>query len=347
VGDQTPRILVAPTAPTTAATETIEYCASLGLTLDPWQQLTLHHALGEQDDGRWSAFEFGLCVPRQNGKSALSEARMLAGLFLFDEELIVYCAHLFDTAMETMRRLEYWLDRSGERFKANRSNGKEGFELASGQRVKFKARTKGGGRGLSGDCVIFDEAMILESTAIGALMPTLSTKPNPQLWYLGSAVDQEIHDKGLVFASVRKRAQDGTSPRLCYLEWSGEDGDDPADPRTWAKSNPATGYRITLEYIKDEHAALIHTPKIFAVERLGIGDWPELSEALERPFGECWEGLADTGPALIGPYPQTIGVDRDPVTKVWSVAGAQRTRGGGAHVEIGYNDNASVTEMAE
>lgn len=326
LGCQTPRILVAPHAATSAAAEAIDYAESVGLFLDPWQQLMLRHSLGELPGGRWASFEVGLCVPRQNGKSALAEARMLAGLFVLDEELIVYSAHLFDTAMETMRRLEVWLEESGEKFKANRSNGKEGFELATGQRVKFKARTKGGGRGLSGDCVILDEAMILEAASIGALMPTLSARPNPQLWYLGSAVDQEVHDKGYVFASVRKRALEGTSPRLCYGEFSCPDGADPTKAESRAQANPGMGYRIAPEYVEDEYQALIHTPKIFLVERLGIGDWPTLVDTLTPPIpAELWEHRTDPAPELVTRHPQVLGVDRDPQTKVWSVGAAART----------------------
>lgn len=345
LGVQEPRILVAPAAATSAADEAIEYAASVGLDLDPWQCEVLRHALGETD-GAWAAFEVGLCVPRQNGKSALAEARMLAGLFCLDEELIVYSAHQFDTAMETMRRLELWLERSGERYKPNRSNGKEGIELATGQRVKFKARSKGGGRGFSGDCVILDEAMILDSSAIGALMPTLSAMPNPQLWYLGSAADQEVHDKCSVFTSVRQRAIDRTSPRLCYIEFGCEDGADPTDRANWARANPALGRRITAEYIEDEYQAMIHTPKIFAVERLGIGDWPKLGSEAARPIpDQVWTDLTDTTPALLSPYPRVVGVDRTPLSKVWSVAGAQRRRDGGVHLEIGFNAKATVTDM--
>lgn len=348
LGVQTPRILVSPPAVTSAAPEVIEYAASVGLFLDDWQQFHLEHALGEQPNGKWSAFEVGDCVPRQNGKSALAEARVLGGLFVLDEELIVYSAHLFDTAMEVMRRLEQWLDNSGEKFTTSRSNGKEGFELATGQRVKFKTRTKGGGRGLSGDCVILDEAMILDASSIGALMPTLAARPNPQLWYMGSAVDQEVHDKGYVFASVRKRALEGSSPRLCYMEHSAEEGDDPADARTRAKANPGMGIRITPEYIEDEYQAMIHTPKIFAVERLGIGDWPELAEALIPPIpADAWSARQDDQPQLVTAYPQSIGVDRDPQTKLWSVGGAIWTHTGATHIELGFNQQASVTEMAE
>jgi hypothetical protein len=52
------------------------------------------------------ASSVGLCVSRQNGKSAIVEARLLAGLFLFGEPRIVYSAHEFKTAKEIMRRVE-------------------------------------------------------------------------------------------------------------------------------------------------------------------------------------------------------------------------------------------------
>lgn len=239
LGAREPRILVAPDAPTSAAAETIDFCNSVGLHLDGWQQDFLECALREQLSGQWASFEVGLCVARQNGKSLIAEARMLAGLFVLDEELIVFTAHQFDTAMEVMRRLEQWIERAGEPFKVNRSNGKEGIELDTGQRVKFKARTSGGGRGYSGDCVILDEAMILDSASIGALMPTMSARPNAQLWYLGSAVDQEVHDRGFVFSSVRRRALDGVSPRMCYAEWSCPAGADPTSIASRAQANPA------------------------------------------------------------------------------------------------------------
>jgi hypothetical protein len=66
--------------------------------LDPWQRFVLDRALGESKDGKWSAFEVGLVVPRQNGKGSILEARELAGLFLFDERLILHSAHEFETA---------------------------------------------------------------------------------------------------------------------------------------------------------------------------------------------------------------------------------------------------------
>lgn len=354
LGKQTPRILTAPPAPSSAAEEAIELATHCGLHLDPWQRLVLHHALGENSDGSWAAFEVGLCVPRQNGKSAILEARILAGLLVFGEELITYSAHEFRTAMEIMRRLERLLIASGEKFMPTTSHGQEGFEMGAkkrqGQRVLFQSRTKAAGLGTSGDCIILDEAMWLAEEAIGVLMPTMAARPNPQLWYAGSAVDQEMHPKGYVFSGVRKRGIEGRSPDLCYMEWSPSDGDDRADPRSWLDVNPGAGYRpgFDADYIAKEFEAMRHTPKMFDVMRWGLGDWPSLADAQQPPITESlWNSLVDHEPMLVGAHPQVIGVDRDPASRVWCIAGAQRVQSGNVHVEVGYSDNASVTQMAE
>ena len=52
--------------------------------------------------------------------------------------------------------------------------------------------------GSRGDCLILDEAMFLPEFGYGALLPTLSAWTNPQVWYTGSAVDQFVHDDGVV-----------------------------------------------------------------------------------------------------------------------------------------------------
>lgn len=355
LGCQTPRVLAAPAAVSSAAEEAIELAAYCGLPLDPWQQLVLHHGLGERADGTWSSFEVGLCVPRQNGKSAIIEARMLAGLILFGEELITYSAHEFRTALEIMRRLERLLIASGEKFMPTTSHGQEGFEMGTrkrqGQRVLFQSRTKAAGLGTSGDCIILDEAMWLAEEAIGVLMPTMAARPNPQLWYAGSAVDQEMHPKGYVFSGVRKRGIEGTSPDLCYMEWSPAPDDDRSDRRSWLKTNPGAGYRpgFDVDYIAKEFEAMRHTPKMFDVMRWGLGDWPSLSDVIEPPISEpVWSARMEVSPALVSPHPQALGVDRDPRTKVWCVGGATRTTDGAAHLEIGFCENTvSVTEMVE
>jgi phage terminase large subunit-like protein len=136
--------------------------------------------------------------------------------------------------------------------RVSRSHGEEGIELKNGQRIRFRTRTKGGGRGFSGDCVILDEAMILPEMAHGALLPTLSARPNPQVWYTGTAVDQEIHEHGVVFARVRERGLKRRSA-LAYFDWS-LDYENPdmvpsraRDPAAWAQANPGLGIRVSAE----------------------------------------------------------------------------------------------------
>ncbi|KLO31592.1 hypothetical protein ABW16_01805 [Mycolicibacter heraklionensis] len=354
-GDQTPRILVAPPAETSAAPEAIAFVEQLGMELYPWQKLALHHALGETDQGLWSAFEVGLTVPRQNGKSAIIEVMMIAGLLVFDEELIVYSAHEFRTVKEIMRRVESLLKASGEKYKPKRSHGEEGFVLGpdahdpEAPRMLFVSRTGAVTRGLSGDRVILDEAMIIKPETVGAMMPTMSARPNPQIVYAGSAVDQIVHDHGHVFAGVRKRAIDRSSPRLCYLEWGCEDDADPTSTRERLRSNPSVGYGfMTLDYIENEYQAMRYTPKIFFVERLGVGDWPTLEDLQKPPITpELWGRLHDMTPGLVTPGPGAIAIDRGPSSRTWVIVGAQRSAGKTVAVEVGFCQNASATDVVE
>lgn len=348
LGDQRPRILRCPKARTSAGGEVAELAAEFGLVLDPWQRLVLDKALGERRDGRWAAFEVGLMVSRQNGKGAILEALELAALFLFGTRLIIHSAHEFRTAKEAMRRLEFLLLNSGEKFKANRSHGEESLEILSGPnvgaRVMFQTRTKAGGLGLSGDLVILDEAMIISSEAIQALMPTLSARPNPQVWYTGSAVDELIHANCEVFTGVRQRALDGSSPRLCYLEWSCELGADLRSQRERARANPSYGIRITPEYIDDEFESFKFDARGFGVQRLGIGYWPELSEKVRSEIpAKSWVDMADQRPVLRDS--PAVGLHRDPETGVWVIVAAQYTDTGRAHLEVGYSRAASSGQV--
>lgn len=173
-----------------AGPEAVELAASAGLILDPWQADVLEGALAEKPDGRWAATEVAVVVPRQNGKGSILEARELHGLFLDDScKLITHTAHRFDTCIEHFRRLRDLIegcpDLDRKVRKIREANGDEGIELLDGSRINFKARSKGSGRGFSGDLVVLDEAFWL--LELGSLLPTLSARPNPQIWYTSSA----------------------------------------------------------------------------------------------------------------------------------------------------------------
>lgn len=290
--------------------------------------------LGERADGKWACYEFGLVVPRQNGKGSCLEARELAGLFLLGEELLIHSAHEQATSSEHFRRLLNLIESVPEFdhrvLKAVRGKGQEGIELRGGQRIFFKTRTQDGGRGLTGNFVALDEAMKLRRATMSALVPTMAARSltgNPQIVYAGSAVDAEKDEHGYVLAAVRERALGGEGGRLGYHEYSCE-GDDPSsvpeeiagNPERWAQANPGLGIRISQEYIADERGAL--DERSFAVERLGIGDWPDLSEEAGRVISsEMWTPLADPGSKIAKSHAFALDVDPGQAWATISAAG--------------------------
>lgn len=208
LGARQPRYRSVPPAPTSAGPEAIELAASAGLLLDPWQQDVLTAALGERPDGRWAASRVAVIVPRQNGKGAILEARELAGLYLFGERLITHTAHRVDTSLEHFTRMRALIegtpDLAAELDDIVDTHGKEGLVLQGGRRLNFKARSKGSGRGFTGDCVVLDEAYYLYD--LGGLIPTMSARPNPQLWYTSSAPLARIESDRLRHLCKRGRA---------------------------------------------------------------------------------------------------------------------------------------------
>jgi hypothetical protein len=272
--------------------------------MDPWQADFLTDSLGEDAAGRWAAFESGLIVSRQNGKGSVLEARVLAGLQLFGEKMILWSAHETKTAFEAFRRVEALftnIDDFRRRVRSiHRSNGSEGIELLDGSRLRFVARTKGSGRGFSADLVILDEAYALTGDQMSALIPTLASRANPQIWYTTSP--PLTGDTGDQLYALRKRAKAG-DPNLCWYDWGlqdvdlteleemrAEDRDEILDSReNWAATNPAGGIRITADFIGRERATL--DPLDFARERLGV--WPRRIEAGAGIIdAELWHDLA-------------------------------------------------------
>ena len=289
VGAQEPRISYVPPAAWSLGDDAVELARAAGMQLDPWQQLVLRGAMGELAPDRWAAFEVGLIVPRQNGKTALIEARELHALFLEPgTRLILHSCHEFKSSSEAFLRIKTLIDNTDElRKKVARvrtSHGEEGVELIDGSRLRFVARSTGSGRGFSGDLIILDEAYNLPAAAMAALLPTLSARPNPQVIYASSAGMPSSDQLRL----IRDRGRGGDPGRLSYFEWSAEEGSLLDDRAAWAKANPALGIRISDEFIETERRALPDAE--FARERLGI--WPDDGSAAVID-AQVWDSLTD------------------------------------------------------
>jgi hypothetical protein len=336
LGSQTPRLLsLPPYEPgdsTALGDDAIELAALASLDLDPWQQFILRHSLRRRRNGKWAAFEVGGVLPRQNGKGAVLEARELAGLFLLDEQLLLHSAHEFKTAREAFRRIQRLIqgtrdfDRRVKRMYT--ANGNEMIELKSGQRLQFVARSAGSGRGFSGDFIGLDEAQHLSDEPMAALLPTLSARPNPQVWYMGTAGTEVSIQLG----RVRERGCRGNDPSLFFAEWSVDEEDyAAADPGAVALANPSLGIRISLDYVNQERAAL--SPEAFARERLGVGNWPtDLTDAWQVVSRRAWDALADNDSELEDPVAFAVGVRPD--ERSASIAVAGRRGDGRLFVEV-------------
>jgi hypothetical protein len=147
--------------------------------------------------------------------------------------------------------------------------------------------------------VILDEAFELPDAAMAALIPTLSARPNPQIWYTSTPPNQAKDNHARVLSRVRRRGIRGAD-RLAYMEWSVDaDGLSELDRRAlrldraaWAAANPGLGIRLSEEFTEAELGAL--SPKDFDVERLGIGDWPIPESEGWLIIGEdAWMDLVD------------------------------------------------------
>jgi hypothetical protein len=315
-----------------AGSEAVELAREVGLFLDDWQAQVLEDSLAERDDGKWAALEVGLIIPRQNGKGSILEARELAGLFLFNESLLLHSAHEFATASEHFLRIWSLIEAKPdlERLVTKKLANNNGMLIQVGrQRLKFMARKTSQGRGFSGDCVVLDEAFDLSTRALSSMIPTLSARPNPQVWYTSSAPLPE--DKSDVLRRFCRRGRAGDN-RLCYLEWAADPDDDPASPATWAQANPALGIRrengteLTEEFIAAEVGML---GEDFARERLGIWiDDDELSAVIPP---ESWRACESVS-KLTGPEFFALDVSPDRTQASFAVAGKSTL--GGTHVEL-------------
>lgn len=349
-GSQRPGLLHLPEGSSAEVDDALYLLDEWGFTYDEAQRLVITAALREQPNGRWAAKEVGVEEPRQNGKGETIEGRECLGLFYLDERKLIHSAHEFATASEALDRMDDRIGRNPQlkrRVKSvKRSHGEEGVYLKDGRKLLYKTRTKGGGRGFSADFLGMDEAMYIAEAFLGALMPVISARPNPQIWYMGSAVDQMTMEHGIVFARLRERALSGEAGRLAYLGWSAAYADNKvvwdnpvevprtatADPEVIARANPALGIRIDLEHVVDtEREAMDH--RTFCVERLGVGDWPRVSEEDGSIISvQQWLSLVD--PASQPADPLIFALDVSPDRSSAAVAVAARRDDGLVHVEV-------------
>jgi phage terminase large subunit-like protein len=364
VGSQMPTYLWVPAYEDTLGDEAIALYEQSGGVLDEWQRFALRTALALDPTGGPACFEFAIILSRQNGKNEVLMALELAWLFLFNEALIIHSAHLFETSREHFLKMRMLIEMNAvykrRVAKITESRGAEEFLLKSGARLKFFTRKGGAGRGFTGGKLVMDECMYLDATMMAAGLPTMATKPEAQVVYTGSGGMK--HSTQL--ASVRKRGYQASKgreqgdPALALLAWEAQKaiynehgelvgGDDPANPRTWAKTNPAYGPpglgRISPAYVRREAAALggFHSVE-FGTERLGIGDYPEDDEKWEVIDKDTWQRAANSEGTIAHDSQRILAIDGDLSRGITTLGVAGLQVGGRKHFEVAARHRGSA-----
>ncbi len=347
-----PRHYWVPESYKTFGDEVADLNAAAGFIPDPEQRLALDAIFARKANGKSAAFEVGVVCGRQNIKTALEIMAINGWLYLFDTRLVVYSAHEFGTAMEVFRLMVDLITNSDllrrEVRKIIRNHGEEAIELTSGARIIFRTRTKGGGRGLSGNKVIFDEGMFLKALHLGALLPTMSAQPDPQVIY-GSSAGMAESD---VLRDLRDRGRQRNEPSAAWLEWCAPDPEEACDagercthaknavgcgcdkPDYWQMANSALGKRrsngtgLTFEYIKAERRALPVSE--FCRERMGW--WDRADEGAAPLSLTSWHKCGKSEPGLAPVV--AIGVDVSPDSAVTAIGIATWRDDGKPHVEL-------------
>jgi phage terminase large subunit-like protein len=328
-GSQKPRVRNCPDYQYTSGPEAVEIYESTGRRLDLWQRESLDDHCAERPDGSWLTLESAEEVPRQNGKGEIINALFLLHLYVLGTKTIIYSAHEFKTAKETYLKVYELIRNTPELHEQvkyyHNSNEDTSIGLKSGQRLRFLTRSKDGGRGFTGDAIIFDEAFNLTQSSLAAVLPTLSSRPNPHIYYFSSTGKDTTESD--VFRNIKERGEEGDT-KLVWISFSADPKNFDADsPESRAQANPAYNIRIFDSFIDVERKNMSEID--FLRERLGIWDDTKTASVIDL---DKW---ALCGNVLSSPFdPVSFAIDIPPDGSFTSVAIAGSLPDGRIHTEV-------------
>lgn len=312
--------------------------SDLGLPPDDEQRWVLDTIYAEKAPDRPSAFEVTVVAPRQNIKTSVFGIAALSDLFVFNVERHLWTAHHGDTLKSTFADFRAWI-------KANREyedqvtfyEGHQDMAIVhkdTGNVIDFQSRTGKAGRGMTGvKRITLDEALYLEAKHVGAVYPTMLTRPGAQV-RIGSSAGLVTSDQ---LRRIRDRGRDGRDKRLAYLEYGAErrpclrvdcthavgfEGCALDDRELWWQGNCAMWCgRVSEESLADQRNSM--PPAEFMREFLSWWEDPKsLGGAIKA---EVWASLADAGSPR-GASP-AFGLDVDENRVAWIAVAWQRDDG--------------------
>jgi hypothetical protein len=151
-----------------------------GVTLSCADLALLEDGMRAGEGRRWAVSE--VTVPDSDD---LLLARVLAGLFLLEERVLVTCHPVRERGDAVFRRFRDAVTASGllarQVKRVSAANGDQRIETAGGGRVQFTSLA--GARGYSADLVVIYGGQAFLGRARQALRPVAAGRPDPQIWY--------------------------------------------------------------------------------------------------------------------------------------------------------------------
>jgi phage terminase large subunit-like protein len=220
---------------------------------DPWAVWAMAMFVARRgEDGLPLTRDLVLQVPRGCGKTQIAAA--LAGWSLERACLedkkgveIVILATLRDKAVDVIRRLEGIPNCKSKAWKVMGINGARPATLeASAGAIKAASSTPQNADGISPSLVILDEASRMDETFNRARSSTMKVPWSQTLVITTPDVDQYHTPYGAMLRTIEEALDNGKPLPLGTLAvmHQADAEDDPSNPLTWAKANPALGIRI-------------------------------------------------------------------------------------------------------
>lgn len=281
------------------------YAAQLSASYDlkphPWQEEILNDWLAVDDDGKLIHSYCVLEVPRQNGKTGVSDPRETWGL-IKRAESILHTAQEFQTAKKAFDRLRRKFgtkknDPFAEYPELNAlvdhytvSAGQMVLDLVNGGHIEFRTRGNNSdmGRGGTFDLVVIDEAQAYTEAQDASLSPLNSAAPSgsPQTILMGTPPLVVNGEKGTIFARAVEGFHKNPEEHSCISQWSVDEIGDVHNKDRWYATNPSLGFQL-LESALSKDANNM-SEDTFAREHLGF--MPKKVEIMNYAISEAlWD----------------------------------------------------------
>ena len=284
-----------------------ELSANYALKPHLWQDLVLDDWLAVDENGKLIHSFCVLEVPRQNGKTGVSDPRETWGLIKRGEQ-ILHTAQEFQTAKKAFDRLrQKFGNKKNDPFAKypelnalvdhyTVSAGQMVLDLVNGGHIEFRTRGNNSdmGRGGTFDLVVIDEAQAYTEEQDASLSPLNSAAPSgsPQTILMGTPPNLS-GSKGVVFTRAIESIMENPNPGDCLHLWGVNEIGDVQNKDVWYLTNPSLGFQLLEEAIAKDAAKM--APDVFAREHLGM--LPKHRELIDYAIPEkVWMRCASLEP---------------------------------------------------